>query len=161
MLILRNYPKIIFREFFSRLQTTPVTTRYKTPCGVPSYSAGGRPTTWAGGGERWRRRGILMISTTGSRDKYSAALFNAYFQIWECKRSGKIDFLYCILAYPTQFGPLNFWQEEIQVYYPWLDILFIENAKQIKNMLMILLTTMTRWIREKLDILKESRKQMI
>ena len=55
----------------------------------------------------------------------------------------------------------EFLKEETQVYYPWLDILFIENAKQIKNMLMILLTTMTRWIREKLDILKESRKQMI
>ena len=47
----------------------------------------------------------------------------------------------------TQFGPLNFWHEDTQVYYPWLEILFIENAKQIKNMLMILLTTMTRWIR--------------
>ena len=28
-----------------------------------------------------------------------------------------------------------------------LEILFIENAKQIKNMLMILLTTMTKWTR--------------
>ena len=61
----------------------------------------------------------------------------------------------------TQFGPLNFWHEEFQEYNPWLEILFIENSKQNKNMLMIQLATMTGGNRSKLDIQKESTKQMI
>jgi len=30
--------------------------------------------------------------------------------------------------HPTQFGPLNFRHEDFQGYYPWLEILFIENS---------------------------------
>ena len=30
--------------------------------------------------------------------------------------------------HPTQFGPLNLRHEDFQVYYPWLEILFIKNS---------------------------------
>ena len=77
-----------------------------------------------------------------------------------------IEGVYLAGGRPTRQGgrawarDLVLWISDME-YNPWLEVLFIENSKQDKNMLMIQLATMTGGNRSKLDIQKESTKQMI
>ena len=104
---------------------------------------------------------LLLKDETRSRDEYSAALYHACFQIWECKRSCKINFLLCILASNSIWSP-----EFLTWRYSGVLLLLLLAGNSIYR----------KWKTEhvndpannddkvnqsKLDILKESTKQMI
>ena len=99
---------------------------------------------WAGMCERWRRREIWIIGVKlQSSSQQQGPGMNILLNTMHISKYESAILVFCnAYLHPTQFGPLNFWHEDTQEYYPWLKILKTKQEQLMQ--LMILLTTMTK-----------------
>ena len=110
--------------------------------------AADRQHGWVGG-ERWRKRGIWIIGVelqTSSQQQVPGMnillLDTMHISNYESAKDLAKSLFCNAYLHPTQFGPLNFWHEDTQEYYPWLKILKTKQEQLMQ--LIILLTTMTK-----------------